>query len=316
MSPYKTHRRSVFNHRPTSFKGGGFMEADGIADPFLDDAGPGSNVAGEKTPAFNVEIAEPDPEPEPTYRQWLRENVLRSRSLVVFTAFYVHWLIVIILAVLIIHSPETWSAVTLTATVSDLPEFEDSDPVLIETSIDHTMLEDASEAKKDESLASANALAMLPLEQSLNDLQISESLLRDLSERKPKASASRKSKASDKAENASHPVSTPSAAVVVGSFAVWTEPENPRPGQAYRIIIQVRLPKGTQEYDLSDLEGVVIGSDGYRKPVPGSHSGKLPISEDCVRFTVPVVAADVKVRDTVIVRSKMLKEMQQIVIEF
>ena len=108
----------------------------------------------------------------------------------------------------------------------------------------------------------------------------------------------------------------PPSAVTLGNFSVWTEPDNPDPGEPYRIVIQIRLPEGTRVYPVSDMEGMVVGSDGYRKLIPGSTGGTLPIQAGFVRHYVPVVSADEKVEDTIFIRSEMLKETQKLLIRF
>ena len=101
-----------------------------------------------------------------------------------------------------------------------------------------------------------------------------------------------------------------------GSFSVWTEPAAPQAGEPYRIIIQIRLPDGLDRYSVQDLQGVVIGSDGYRKPIPGHLTGLLPVEAGYARLVVPIVSADERVRDTVLIRSRRLKESQKLLIAF
>ena len=108
----------------------------------------------------------------------------------------------------------------------------------------------------------------------------------------------------------------PMQAIQEGSFSVWTEPAQPDPGEPYRIIIQIALPDGLDRYNVADLEGVVVGSDGYRKPIPGNKRGFLKIVDGFARFIIPIVSADEHVRDTIYLRSRLLKETQKLVLEF
>ena len=64
---------------------------------------------------------------------------------------------------------------------------------------------------------------------------------------------------------------------------------------------------------LDSVQGPVAG---YRKPIPGSVRGELPVSGGYVRLVVPIVSADSHVRDTVLIRSKLLNETQKLVLEF
>lgn len=112
------------------------------------------------------------------------------------------------------------------------------------------------------------------------------------------------------------PPGIPKNAVSAGSFTVWTVPENPDPGEPYSIFVQVRVPDGTDEYSVADLEGVVVGSDGYQKKIPGTRKGFLPIIDNKVTLELPIVSADALVEDVVFVRSKMLREAHRLRITF
>lgn len=54
-----------------------------------------------------------------------------------------------------------------------------------------------------------------------------------------------------------------SDAVQRGSFTVWTNPKDPKPGQYYDVIIEVKLPSNVTNYRESDLTGCIIGTDNY-----------------------------------------------------
>ncbi|MFG0295844.1 MAG: hypothetical protein ACF8PG_08040 [Maioricimonas sp. JB045] len=134
----------------------------------------------------------------------------------------------------------------------------------------------------------------------------------------------------------------PENAVRKGSFTAWWIPEadrfgekveagqNPRPGQNYRIVIQIRVPEKLRVYRLSDLKGDVIGTDGYRQRIPQqayivSPDGELssarrrrsvPVREGIVQLVFRVPGARADVRDTITVESKMLKEEQLLELVF
>jgi hypothetical protein len=104
--------------------------------------------------------------------------------------------------------------------------------------------------------------------------------------------------------------------VIKGSFTAWTIPEDPLPGQSYLIIVQVKLPKKVRRYRRRDLSGLVVGTDGYRQPIPGIRRGYLPMKDHQAQLVIQVPGAARLVEDTINVRSKMLKEKQTLKIVF
>lgn len=254
-------------------------------------------------------FSEPACVPAQSYAQWFRATILRSRWLSWFATLYVHWLIVLLLAVLIVHGPEQLNAMVLNCAFS-LPESTD----IVQIPLPEIVLNPVSaphEQPISERLAVSDRVAELSAAVPSVDaeLVIPAGVL-------ALAKPASDSPATSAPAEEQHALPTPPSAVILGNFSVWTEPDNPDPGQPYRIVIQIRLPEGTRVYPVSDLEGVVVGSDGYRKPIPGSTSGTLPIQGGSVRYYVPVVSADEKVEDTILIRSKMLKETQKLLIRF
>jgi len=111
-------------------------------------------------------------------------------------------------------------------------------------------------------------------------------------------------------------VRPPSTAITKGSFTVWTEPRDPNPGQNYEIVIQVKLPTKITKYNLRDLTGTVTGSDRYFKRIEYKSGDKRPVTEGVVQVRIPIPGAAQLVRDTIKVRSEVLKEEQVIEIVF
>jgi hypothetical protein len=104
-----------------------------------------------------------------------------------------------------------------------------------------------------------------------------------------------------------------------GSFAAWTVPRDPNPGQNYVIVIQIQLPADIKKLPKKDLLGsTVVGTDGFRLeiPPPGSSRGYLPGNDKEVQMVVLVPGAAQLVRDTIKIKSKALKEEHTIEIEF
>jgi hypothetical protein len=124
-------------------------------------------------------------------------------------------------------------------------------------------------------------------------------------------------------------------AVTRGSFTAWTEPRSPAPGESYLIVIEIRLPEDLRKYRISDLSGVVQGTDDYRQKIPWDpraprasaasvdsklkvlgHSEVIPVVRQKVQLVVRVPGASRKVRDVIRIRSKRLREDQEITLVF
>lgn len=124
-------------------------------------------------------------------------------------------------------------------------------------------------------------------------------------------------------------------AVSAGSFSAWTVPEDPKPGQDYMIVIRIKAPERSRTYRITDLTGELVGTDGYRLTIPIDRShpdktvtekagrlvpvrttDKLRVIKGHVQIMVKVPGAPSLVRDTIEVRSKMLKEEQKLEIVF
>lgn len=107
-------------------------------------------------------------------------------------------------------------------------------------------------------------------------------------------------------------------AVTKGSFTVWTEPNDPKPGEKYKIWIEIKLPKDLERFPRCDLSGTVTGTDGYKDFFGGSNEpGSLPVTNQKVRYhalTVPGAATLVK--DVIRIQSKLLDEEQQVELKF
>ena len=133
----------------------------------------------------------------------------------------------------------------------------------------------------------------------------------------------------------------PSNAVSEGRFTAWTIPipsrfgekprpgDSPRPGQSYHIVIELELPKNVRRYTIGDLQGTVVGTDGYRlrlpqqtfyheegRLLPVRSSPRLPIVDNRVQILVFVPGARALVRDRIDLRSRRLAETQTLLLRF
>lgn len=271
-------------------------------DSFFDDDE--SDVAGAYT------VLPPVQQPVESYRDWFQRVVVKNKWMTWFTAFYVHWLILLFMMMIFVHGPDQAANLLLNGAFADSPEIETE-------SFEMTVAEPEARPKSKAEPAAAEPVSeRMSLDQMAEEsVAISDSLLQQFSDNAAEDSGEALSEQTTPNQEA-HAPRTPEGSVSQGSFSVWTEPEYPDPGEPYRIIVQIQLPPKTTNYHLRDLNGVVVGSDGYRKPIPGPNPKPLPVVDGCVRLVIPIVSADEKVRDTIFIRSKLLKETQKLLIEF
>ena len=119
-------------------------------------------------------------------------------------------------------------------------------------------------------------------------------------------------------ENAGFAVGPGANAVTAGNFTVWTVPNDPEPGENYRVYVRIKLPKRIRRYPVGDLEGTVIGTDKYRQEIPGpTRRRHLPVKKHETQFFVVVPGARELVRDRIEIRSlRILDEKQELEIVF
>ena len=266
-----------------------------------------SDVAGQY---FVIQPVEPEHE---KYSDWFRRVVIRNRWMTWFTAFYLHWSVLLIMAAVIVHGPENTANLLLNATFAD---DEPVEPMSVQIETPMPLPQEVTNSEAAESAEpTVVELNERPLELNsdiIDEMAMTETA--DASMTPSKQAVSESARAVEMRDEVM--LITPIEAVSEGSFSVWTEPSQPVAGEPYRIIVQVRLPPDVKSYALSDLQGVVVGSDGYRKPIPGNLRGSLPISNGYARFVVPIVSADEHVSDTVFIRSRLLKESQKLLLQF
>ncbi len=107
-----------------------------------------------------------------------------------------------------------------------------------------------------------------------------------------------------------------------GSFTAWTIPEDPEPRQDYLIIIQIKLPPKIKKYRKEDLSGFLTGDDGYTTPIGEYRGSKFPqkyygkFDMKAKQFVIKIPGAAAKVKDEILIQSRMLKEKQKLVIVF
>jgi len=125
-------------------------------------------------------------------------------------------------------------------------------------------------------------------------------------------------------------------AVTKGSFTAFTIPATPAPMKPYRIVIEVRLPGDVKKYRVSDLKGEVIGTDGYKQFLPYdkntpsasrapaangketviNSSSSIDVIDNRVQIIIVVPGARNLVKDRIKIRSKRLREDQELTLTF
>ena len=118
-------------------------------------------------------------------------------------------------------------------------------------------------------------------------------------------------------------------AVTRGSFTAWTVPTDPLPRMNYMIVIQIKLPRRVRRYTVSDLTGIVIGTDSYRQIIPNGAmttrnevlvpitlNQELEIRSNQVQLLIRVPGGATLVRDRIDIQSKVLSEQQTLEIVF
>jgi hypothetical protein len=111
-------------------------------------------------------------------------------------------------------------------------------------------------------------------------------------------------------------IRVPESAITKGSFTVWTEPEDPKPRQRYFIVIQVKLPASVKQYRLRDLSGDVRGTDRFYKQIRYSGTERKGVKDGVVQIQVAIPGGEQLVKDTIRIKSELLKEEQTIEIVF
>lgn len=102
-----------------------------------------------------------------------------------------------------------------------------------------------------------------------------------------------------------------------GRFTAWTDPQDPEPGQNYRIIIQIELPDNIKRLPKRDLVGSYVkGTDSYLDTIPNDTRGFFPGNSQRVQVVVFVPGASALVKDTIKIKSRLLKEEQTLEIVF
>lgn len=261
------------------------------------------------------------------YGVWFRKNVLRHRAFVWIVAGYLHWVLLLMMTMIAVHHPEAIEELRLTMGFEPFPV--DTEPLelivpmpLPDAPVASEFIPDAAsmvaiEELKKELPSVDQDSEILPEDQMFPDA-VSDLGLKEVPIAKgdvQQGQVKSRPQKGVRAPSDSIP-RMPYGAITAGSFSVWTVPSNPKRWEPYTIIVQIRVPEDMDEYPLADLEGVVVGSDGYQKRIPGTLRGMLPVTNGFVRLQIPVVSADAEVKDIVFVKSRMLAEAQRLTIQF
>ncbi len=240
--------------------------------------------------ADEEEVALPWPE---QVKEWIKGQAAQGFA----SSCVIHILLLIILSIIVLSGKDKPFAITTTMSDSEDDSFEFDD------SLD-TELDMAAAAEVDQS-AAMQALTNELLKQSVpSALEMNIAAL-----------------AGDGEESNGAGFRMPSSGKVVrkGSFTAWTVPEDPMPGQAYLIVIQIKVPKRVKRYSERDLTGFMRGNDGYSTPIGYNqrdrrYYGRFDMKAK--QFVIRIPGAEAEVRDKIHVESKILKEKQELEIVF
>jgi hypothetical protein len=238
-------------------------------------------------------------------------------------AAYLHLVLLLALGLFVFEAPVKTSPLVLYATLADVDQTAETPVMHVETVPEEEGAEPEVSPEPDSDPEEPSDLPDHPLDQPLEPFESNE-LARYLD------AALREAERSDQAETPAKPAEPVSAgkpgesfrsapsqldpapvpphAVTSGRFSAWTEPASPKPGQPYRIVILVRLPSHITRYYSSDLTGMVIGFDGYRKVIRSLPRQQLPLVNHTARIAIPVVGSEHGWKDTIVVYSGILRE--------
>lgn len=219
-----------------------------------------------------------------------------------------------------------------------LPTAETLSPPLVASLADEDFVDDAARLELTAEVSLGNTEQTSSAEQLAQMISISNNASREAMQTDALQSFS----ALDPADNAggdakSFMLKLPETGLAVtrGSFTAWTDPPNPSPGQNYLIVVEIRLPNDVQRYRLTDLNGDVTGTDQYKQKIPfdrnapmasaastpeglkvirGSES--LEVVNNKVQLVIKVPGASRLVKDTIRIRSRRLREEQELELVF
>lgn len=203
---------------------------------------------------------------------------------------------------------------------------------------DEEVLDDGAYVETADNLNSTNLQSPSTLEQMARQLQLAESAWLYSSTTDAFAAMNGQQDPGENSSDAGGLLKIPvdGLAVTKGSFTAFTIPAEPQPRQAYSIVIEVKLPDDVKKYRVSDLSGKVKGTDGYEQklpydtrtpsasgyPVPGGGikrletSTTLDVVKNKVQIVIRVPGGARLVKDVITVRSRRLKEDQELELIF
>lgn len=203
---------------------------------------------------------------------------------------------------------------------------------------DENILDDAARFEVTADLPSSDVAASASPEQLAARLQVSDAawLKSSVDDIWSSTNASRGSEA-DASSGSGVLLKVPEGglAVTKGSFTAFTIPARPAEKQAYLIVIEIKLPDGVKTYRASDLSGFVKGSDGYEQKLPVDSrfpsaarypskgkilqlesSTSLAVESNRAQIIVRIPGGARQVRDRISIRSKRLRESQELELTF
>ena len=260
-----------------------------------------------------------DEEPPKNWREWLIRWLKSPESRSLATSMAFHATLLIILSLILFSNLRENQAISMTMSdENSLPvEFQEVDLAL-------------SDAGGEQKTA--------PQFQKVERQELDKSMQEQLDELLRPSGQGNGEELGDEGFGLTFKMPTGGQVVRKGSFAAWTVPKDPRPNEDYDIVIQIQLPKERTRYPISDLSGRVVGTDDYTLSIPyeiqfnrygtkiqRTRNGPLVFAkkrdnvfvvDNQVQVIVHVEGAKQLVQDRIEVRSRMLKEEQNLRIQF
>lgn len=287
-----------------------------------------------RRPAVSITVQPPQPEETPAETKSWSERLWGPEGASYTVSLIIHIALIVILAIPIIHGPSQEVSIVTTIRDSD----DTSETWQIGSIIEAPQLTQQKSMTADELLA-PRVDESAPYEPIPENAAIAEA-----------AASPGDQDGMDSSDLAGavggYLLKEPENAVKAGRFAVFSRPvirsvrdvavefgepgDAPLAGMNYFIVIQIQVGEKRKTFPIGDLIGNVVGTDGYRQKFPQNvyylddegipqkinRSKPIKVVNGVVQLLMEVPGAKADVRDNIYLKSKMLKEEQNLQLIF